>query len=655
VQRLADGEVPGLAFVPAPHMTHRYSLRFESGERSGETIPITGSTFTVGRRPGNSLQILENSVSGKHAELTIDAQGVFLRDLGSTNGTRVAGERVLETRVQAGADVAFGNVEFVLLGDDASTASAGSATAAATAAPAEPELSITADELRRSRKTSGFGLPLLVVLAAAGGGTWWFLNKGGRAGAGSTAQAAVPVDGNLLDDYSFEAEVGTWGAAEGAPVGFLSDSSARVSGESGMTAEVAAGEWARHESPAVRVQQGRTFLLSAELSPSQGASANIGIEFLGSGDDGVNVRAISQPLREGEGGHVELVATVPAGYESARAFVTVTADAGGSGGALDFDDVSLVTSSAPSPALAIDEYKLYAFGAGQHYSACLAKVARVFLSRIEYSGPNGLVACSAVAGEKGFLLTPQSGARTLTLRAEAEALNGGVAFVGAEGFATHSTDFKDLTGVTDLLFGTQLELVRVHFDVPVSVSGQTANGVFDLQVTGAGNALLQTRFREERAAAGDLAAQATSAERSGQFGECLRLWAELLANYPYESNHVQSAEETRGRLIRGGLDEVHALEVEVERARFFRLLDLFRQCRAEGAALSARYAGSDVDARVRSLIAEIDGDLAGLEADLDAYERERLKGILTAFEAQGWDDLASAARKYMSEEFGEGN
>jgi len=632
-------------------MTQSYSLRFESGERSGETIPITGSTFTVGRRPGNSLQILENSVSGKHAELTIDAQGVFLRDLGSTNGTRVGGERILETRVRSGVAVAFGNVELVLLGGDAESAPAPIDSSE------EPELSITADELRRSRKTSGFGLPILLVLAGAGAGVWWYLNKSGGGGSGTTVQAVVPVDGNLLGDYSFEEDSSEWGAAEGAPVGFLADSSARVSGTSGMTAEVAAGEWARHESPVVRVQQGRTLSLVAELRPYGAAHANIGIEFTGSGEEPIQVQALSAPLREGGESHIELVATVPAGYEQARAFVTVRGDAAGDGGGLDFDDVSLVPSTAPSPALAIDEYKLYAFGAGKHYSGCLAKVARVFLSRIEFAGANGPQAYSAQAGDKGFQLDPGAGVRTLTLRAEADALDGGVGLVGADGYAKTSTDFKDKAGVTDLLFGNQLELVRVHFDAPVTVSGQAAEGTFNLTVTftGSGSALFQTRFREERAAAGDLAAQAGAAEQSGQLGECLRLWDELLANYPYESNHVRSAEETRGRLIRAGLDEVRVLAQEVERARFFRLVDLFRQCRAQASALSARYAGSDVDTTVQDLIAEIDGDLAGLEADLDAFERGRLNGILTAFEAQGWDDLAAAAREYMSEEFGEGN
>jgi pSer/pThr/pTyr-binding forkhead associated (FHA) protein len=80
-------------------MQHRYSLRFESGERKGESIPITGAGLTVGRKPGNTLQILDNSVSGSHAELVIEPEGVLLRDTGSTNGTRVGTTRVIEQKL----------------------------------------------------------------------------------------------------------------------------------------------------------------------------------------------------------------------------------------------------------------------------------------------------------------------------------------------------------------------------------------------------------------------------------------------------------------------------------------------------------------------------------------------------------------------------
>ena len=92
-------------------MEPRYSLRFENGERKGETIPVPEGGLSVGRKPGHSLQIVDNSVSGSHAELAIDKFGVTVKDTGSTNGTRVNGERVIEKRLAHGDALVFGTVE----------------------------------------------------------------------------------------------------------------------------------------------------------------------------------------------------------------------------------------------------------------------------------------------------------------------------------------------------------------------------------------------------------------------------------------------------------------------------------------------------------------------------------------------------------------
>ena len=101
-------------------MDYQYALRFETGERRGEVVPIlvdaaAGGVFTVGRRPGNSLQVTDGSVSGKHAEILVDAAGVAIRDLGSTNGTLVGGQKVTEAGLQHLGRFSLGAVEFTLL------------------------------------------------------------------------------------------------------------------------------------------------------------------------------------------------------------------------------------------------------------------------------------------------------------------------------------------------------------------------------------------------------------------------------------------------------------------------------------------------------------------------------------------------------------
>jgi hypothetical protein len=96
-------------------MQTRYSLRFESGDRKGETVSIGSGGLTVGRKPSNGLVVADASVSGSHARLAVDAEGLSIKDLGSTNGTRVGTERVTEARLQPGVTLYLGNVKFEVL------------------------------------------------------------------------------------------------------------------------------------------------------------------------------------------------------------------------------------------------------------------------------------------------------------------------------------------------------------------------------------------------------------------------------------------------------------------------------------------------------------------------------------------------------------
>lgn len=69
----------------------------------------------IGRDPGNGLRLSHETVSRMHAELTAHAGRWVLRDLGSTNGTCVNGQRVTGTvSVREGDQVSFGRMTFRL-------------------------------------------------------------------------------------------------------------------------------------------------------------------------------------------------------------------------------------------------------------------------------------------------------------------------------------------------------------------------------------------------------------------------------------------------------------------------------------------------------------------------------------------------------------
>ncbi len=76
-------------------------------------IRIVSSPFTIGRRNGTALTIDSPSVSGKHAELTLEDGNLFGQDLGSTNGTFVNGMRITTPcKVKHGDLVQFAQIVF---------------------------------------------------------------------------------------------------------------------------------------------------------------------------------------------------------------------------------------------------------------------------------------------------------------------------------------------------------------------------------------------------------------------------------------------------------------------------------------------------------------------------------------------------------------
>jgi pSer/pThr/pTyr-binding forkhead associated (FHA) protein len=69
-----------------------------------------GQPFLIGRDPGCQLHLDVAVVSRRHAEVVQTGQGWVLRDLGSSNGTWLDGQRVQTVPVAAGTEVRLGNV-----------------------------------------------------------------------------------------------------------------------------------------------------------------------------------------------------------------------------------------------------------------------------------------------------------------------------------------------------------------------------------------------------------------------------------------------------------------------------------------------------------------------------------------------------------------
>jgi len=73
-----------------------------------------GATIVVGRAVNSDCSVVDATVSRRHAELTVEPNGVQVRDAGSSNGTFVNGVKVDHFFVVPGETIAFGKVAFRL-------------------------------------------------------------------------------------------------------------------------------------------------------------------------------------------------------------------------------------------------------------------------------------------------------------------------------------------------------------------------------------------------------------------------------------------------------------------------------------------------------------------------------------------------------------
>ncbi len=81
---------------------------------TGRTHELKLDKTSVGRLEDNTFQITEPSVSSHHCEVLLRGNEVVVRDLNSTNGTYISGEKVTERTFKPGQILRLGQVEMRL-------------------------------------------------------------------------------------------------------------------------------------------------------------------------------------------------------------------------------------------------------------------------------------------------------------------------------------------------------------------------------------------------------------------------------------------------------------------------------------------------------------------------------------------------------------
>jgi len=84
---------------------------------TGRTHQLKAEKTTIGRLEDNTFQIAEPSVSSHHCEVLLRGNEILVRDLNSTNGTYLGGEKITEATVKPGQILRLGQVEMRLESD----------------------------------------------------------------------------------------------------------------------------------------------------------------------------------------------------------------------------------------------------------------------------------------------------------------------------------------------------------------------------------------------------------------------------------------------------------------------------------------------------------------------------------------------------------
>lgn len=131
-RRMQEGRAPGMAVgvpqaAPMPsaaapsHPTQAYAssptaltLLISSGPMAGHRQPLIGA-LEIGREGAGLSLSHDTQASRRHALLTPTLDGAELRDLGSTNGTYVNGQRVQAASVKPGDAIRVGSTELQLV------------------------------------------------------------------------------------------------------------------------------------------------------------------------------------------------------------------------------------------------------------------------------------------------------------------------------------------------------------------------------------------------------------------------------------------------------------------------------------------------------------------------------------------------------------
>ena len=622
-----------------------FALRFSTGEHRGREVALTSQRTTLGRRPDNVIPFVDVKVSGVHVEIVKEGDSHVLRDLGSTNGTLLDGNKVTEVALSHGDRVKLGDNEFTFvdLRRGAREPEAGGEPAgAARAAPPLPA---------RSKAAAILGLAG-VTLAVAAAAAWQFLfAKGEVAPTSGRAAPAAPAGTLLAEDWSFEDASGAsalWTAEIGE--GFAVRRGRAASGSFAFAAQVSGGHATASRRQPVEIPAARVLRFGGSLEADPGVLVSAGLRFLRAAGDEASPRSLTLPAARSLGGDFApfAVEIVPPAWAK-RVEVVVAARGEGSAAA---DDLALQMGAVPAAAPRTGELALLPRGPGAFFVDHRAPLCELFLpfgsgtiapveegaapSRAELP-PLAFEASVAMDGTR-LALRPGRGAfaaEGFAALCAPEIVANGVTLVTRRGAEQRFGAF-DAADVTRLLLGSAAERFELALARPVRVTAVTHGDALELRLHAAGDLDVSYRsgFESERKEASELLARAQEDWRAGRAGAAIARLKEIHDRLPHDEKTVALARQLYAEIAPRLQDELTAIEADAAAAEFLGSLERSRRTLARAKALLAQVEGVEAMKELAARTERLETAVAAMEREQREREARRLLALARAYAAQ---------------------
>jgi pSer/pThr/pTyr-binding forkhead associated (FHA) protein len=587
-------------------------LVVQAGEGKGKKIPLSSDRTTMGRNESNAIVVRDQMVSSYHCEITREAGGYVLRDLGSTNGCVVNGETVSESSLSHGAQIRLGKSRYVLV--DPAVADFEQAIGKDEDTETDWGLMRAQVDMARVKRKRRANLiwSLVIVLLLGGIAAVALLKPDMVQDALGIEDLPVlaKVPGNKVPDESFEGEEPViWAVPDGRPGEANIAAGPTHQGTRALELLGPASGWemaiARCGTP-INVSPDRSYEIAAWIRPEAGgALARIGVEWSSmsqksgekSGEKSGGRYAFTDFAPGSDWTKMSVVVRPPEGAVRCRVVAAVTGP-----GSARFDDVSFrdVSEKArPQGSIESGSFDFQVSGdgvicvekAGRHYLAGggaaaiaaggeLALPPATFNAKKVEAGDGSvriegrLVAPGGVTVPATLSLTAIASGLTLELETGGEAeglaetalaftvsrdwISGGATFSGESGSRALRGD-TDQTGVRKVILGGVGNRLSIAAAEPVRLRMITGDLglVMALAVpAGAGKRTftITTDFTEEKRQARSILTAARAARSAQRFGEALNLYTRVVNEFPFEDSVRNSAEKEGGEVLRGGQD-----------------------------------------------------------------------------------------------------